>query len=250
MKDKRGFTLIELLVVIAIIAILAAILFPVFAKAREKARQTTCINNTKQLLIAINMFASDHDEQIPCAFFNERTFGADTPSQWKATLYPYLKTSQVFVCPSDPYGAEKKVFAANKAADEPASYRYNNTLTARDSDGAPAVPASLGDIKSPSEFIITSESQPYPNPEVPISQGGQEWNQVAAYATQKEDQRAQIDPAQKFNGGPVPYRRHSDGSVFGFSDGHAKWLKWETTWQPSNKLDGANMWNGMGQPAS
>jgi prepilin-type processing-associated H-X9-DG protein len=112
------------------------------------------------------------------------------------------------------------------------------------------VPASLGDVKSPSDFILTCESQPFPNVDVPISGGGQEWNQVAAYAPAKEDARAQIDPAQKVTGSPVPYKRHSDGSVYGFSDGHAKWMKWEATWLPSNKLDGPNLWNGMGQPAS
>ena len=66
-RNQKAFTLIELLVVIAIIAILAAILFPVFAQAREKARQSTCISNTKQLLIGISMFANDHDEQLPNA---------------------------------------------------------------------------------------------------------------------------------------------------------------------------------------
>jgi len=64
---KRGFTLIELLVVIAIIAILAAILFPVFAKAREKARQTSCLNNQKQIVTATLMYAQDHDEMLPDA---------------------------------------------------------------------------------------------------------------------------------------------------------------------------------------
>src|SRR5690242_13232733 len=112
MSRRSAFTLIELLVVIAIIAILAAILFPVFAKAREKARQSTCISNEKQLLQALTMFAGDHDEQYPCAFFNNRdiAFGPDTPAQWKGAIFSYLKTPQVFICPSDPDGAEKKVY--------------------------------------------------------------------------------------------------------------------------------------------
>ncbi|MBW3624775.1 MAG: DUF1559 domain-containing protein [Armatimonadetes bacterium] len=249
---KRGFTLIELLVVIAIIAILAAILFPVFAKARERARQTSCVNNSRQIVTAITMFANDHDEQLPCAFFNNRpvAFGPDTPAQWKATLYPYLKTPAVFACPSDPYGAEKKVFAQNREADEPASYRYNNTMTARDADGAPAIPASLGDIKSPSDFIVITESQPFPNPDVPVSAGGTEWNQVAAYAERIEDPRAHIEPPQREDRSPVPYKRHNGGANYGFVDGHVKWHKWEATWLPSGKLNGPNMWNGHGQPAS
>ncbi|HOS42272.1 MAG TPA: prepilin-type N-terminal cleavage/methylation domain-containing protein, partial [Armatimonadota bacterium] len=64
MNTPRGFTLIELLVVIAIIAILAAILFPVFAKAREKARQTSCMNNIRQIMIAVSMYIQDHDERV------------------------------------------------------------------------------------------------------------------------------------------------------------------------------------------
>ncbi|HEX2952235.1 MAG TPA: DUF1559 domain-containing protein, partial [Armatimonadota bacterium] len=70
---KEGFTLIELLVVIAIIAIIAAILFPVFAKAREKARQTQCMNNQKQIVTAIMMYAQEHDEKVPA----EQTFWTD-----------------------------------------------------------------------------------------------------------------------------------------------------------------------------
>jgi prepilin-type N-terminal cleavage/methylation domain-containing protein/prepilin-type processing-associated H-X9-DG protein len=254
MKNKRGFTLIELLVVIAIIAILAAILFPVFAKAREKARQSSCINNMKQLTTALTMFANDHEEQYPSAFFNSRNFSSPGSSrvidQWKEMLYPYIKTTGVFVCPSDPFGAEKKVYADNREGDQPSSYRYNNTLVGRDADGAPAIPIALGSIASPAELIMIAESQPFPNPEIPVSQGGQEWNQVAAYVTAKEDPRAQIDPSQKKDGGPVPHRRHGDGAVYGFADNHVKWMKWEQTWLPSGQLNGKNMWNGGQDPAS
>ena len=252
MNNKRGFTLIELLVVIAIIAILAAILFPVFAKAREKARQSSCINNMKQITTALTMFANDHEEQYPAAFFNQTAFGGNTPQQWKAVLYPYLKTPAVFVCASDPYGSEKKVYAQSREADEPASYRYNITLVGRDPalNNAPAVPIALGSISSPSELIMIAESQPFPNPDVPVSNGGQEWNQVAAYVTQKEDPRAQIDPSQKKDGGPVPHKRHGDGAVYGFADNHVKWMRWEQTWMPSGQLNGKNMWNGGQDPAS
>jgi prepilin-type N-terminal cleavage/methylation domain-containing protein/prepilin-type processing-associated H-X9-DG protein len=254
MKRSSAFTLIELLVVIAIIAILAAILFPVFAKARERARQSACISNTKQILIALSLFANDHDEQYPCAFFNERdiAFGKDSPSQWKATIFSYLKTPNVFICPSDPDGAEKKVVVIDqKNYDYPASYRINNTLVGRDpTDGAPAVPVALGGIKNPANFILTCESQPYPGPTVPVSQGGTEYNQVAAYSKAKEVAQAQIDPRQTPKTGPVPSDRHNGGAVYGFSDGHAKWLRWEQTWLPSGKLDGPNEWNGEQEPAS
>jgi len=94
--QRRGFTLIELLVVIAIIAILAAILFPVFATAREKARQTSCSSNMKQLGLGVLQYIQDYDETLPC--------GADwhdNGAGWACQVYPYLKSKGVFVCPSD-----------------------------------------------------------------------------------------------------------------------------------------------------
>ncbi|MEN6401236.1 MAG: prepilin-type N-terminal cleavage/methylation domain-containing protein, partial [Armatimonadia bacterium] len=113
---RRGFTLIELLVVIAIIAILAAILFPVFAKAREKARQTSCLNNLKQIGTAFIQYAQDYDERMPMRginmvqpdtsapgyFFTTAYNGSTTGKliSWMDLVYPYIKNRQVFVCPS------------------------------------------------------------------------------------------------------------------------------------------------------
>ena len=104
MNRKSGFTLIELLVVIAIIAILAAILFPVFARAREKARQTSCLNNTKELALAAIMYAQDYDEWhpycyfIPAAGFNDGV-SKEGYTMWSAIM-PYIKNSQIARCPS------------------------------------------------------------------------------------------------------------------------------------------------------
>ena len=84
----RGFTLIELLVVIAIIAILAAILFPVFARAREKARQVTCLSNHRQMGVSFLMYTSDHDEVFPPTY------------NWKTRLQPYIRTTEINRCPS------------------------------------------------------------------------------------------------------------------------------------------------------
>jgi len=95
-KQPKAFTLIELLVVIAIIAILAAILFPVFATAREKARQTSCLSNEKQLGLAVLQYYNDYDETPPCG--NSQT---NQPTGWAGQIYPYVKSKQVFVCPSD-----------------------------------------------------------------------------------------------------------------------------------------------------
>ena len=90
---RRGFTLIELLVVIAIIAILAAILFPVFARAREKAESTACLGNTKQLALALNMYVQDYDEMVPYSSFENGW------TLW-GVLHPYMKNWEILICPS------------------------------------------------------------------------------------------------------------------------------------------------------
>ncbi len=98
-REDKGFTLIELLVVIAIIAILAAILFPVFARAREKARQTSCLSNVKQVTLATMMYAQDYDERLPITTFWYPGEGA-TRATWKFAIGPYAKNDQIFLCPS------------------------------------------------------------------------------------------------------------------------------------------------------
>ena len=96
-----GFTLIELLVVIAIIAILAAILFPVFSRAREKARQGSCGSNLRQIQLAIAQYAQDYDERHPHTWFVQ-SVGEQWPGsyQWEEAVLPYVKNQQLFVCPS------------------------------------------------------------------------------------------------------------------------------------------------------
>ena len=93
---RQAFTLIELLVVIAIIAVLAAILFPVFAQARDKARQASCLSNTRQIGSAVMMYAQDHDEGLPPWWTSTPTGYA----YWHVHLKPYVKNLQVFICPS------------------------------------------------------------------------------------------------------------------------------------------------------
>jgi len=96
-RTRRAFTLIELLVVIAIIAILAAILFPVFAKAREKARQSSCQSNEKQMGLAVMQYVSDYDERFPAAW----VYIPGGQTAWVQVVYPYAKNAQMFLCPSD-----------------------------------------------------------------------------------------------------------------------------------------------------
>jgi prepilin-type N-terminal cleavage/methylation domain-containing protein/prepilin-type processing-associated H-X9-DG protein len=99
---RRGFTLIELLVVIAIIAILAAILFPVFARAREKARQASCLSNLKQIALGLLMYTSDNDECFPANEWQaaDAPWGPRQNITAAHKIYPYVKNTQLFACPS------------------------------------------------------------------------------------------------------------------------------------------------------
>ena len=113
---RRGFTLIELLVVIAIIAILASILFPVFSRAREKARETTCRSNLRQIGVAIQMYASDYDGLLPLANSQPSVAG---PPGLPDVIQPYVRNVQIFRCPSD---------RPKKWQTEGTSYDYGLTL--------------------------------------------------------------------------------------------------------------------------
>lgn len=131
---RTAFTLIELLVVIAIIAILAAILFPVFAKVREKARQTSCLSNEKQIGLAFQQYIEDYDETLPT--MNNSSNGVS--ENWAGEIYPYIKSVNVFSCPDNP---------SSKA---PITYMNYNGITGDPNatstqlDGAPSIPASYG----------------------------------------------------------------------------------------------------------
>lgn len=104
---NRGFTLIELLVVIAIISILAAILFPVFARARENARRASCMSNEKQIGLGLLMYTQDYDERTTQVSYGLNTDGPADPTtvpptyHWMDAIYPYVRSEQIFDCPSD-----------------------------------------------------------------------------------------------------------------------------------------------------
>ena len=117
-----GFTLIELLVVIAIISILAAILFPVFATAREKARQTTCASNLKQLGLAFAQYSQDYDELLPCGLIGGEGLG------WAGSLNTYVKSTGVFDCPDDQTIAKTRTVGGVTYTLYPVSYAYNQDI--------------------------------------------------------------------------------------------------------------------------
>lgn len=161
-RPNKAFTLIELLVVIAIISILAAILFPVFAQARERARQVSCLSNQKQLGIAIGMYAQDYDENIlPAAMYPTLMQGGDKNQTilWTVMVQPYVKNEQVFLCAS----ASGSRFARDWASRKAQSTGYNG-VTAVDPDGidtpdgSPAGAIALAMIDEPARTPLIADT--------------------------------------------------------------------------------------------
>lgn len=155
--NRKGFTLIELLVVIAIIAILAAILFPVFAQAREKARQISCASNMKQLALSIIMYTQDYDEYYPFGQSglndpkgNNLEFTATDTGHWEQEVLPYVKSAGVFGCPDDS-GAGVPDSATGGAFGVVASYDANGWYQFTDFNGYSA-PYQLGPMPNLSPF--------------------------------------------------------------------------------------------------
>ncbi len=162
-RPGAGFTLIELLVVIAIIAILAAILFPVFAKAREKARQASCASNLKQIGLACLQYEQDYDEILPKTWYGPGGYGDSNPAtptyKWMDAVQPYTKSTQVFHCPDDsgglvggatgyyiPYTQPGGTGHANYGSYAMAAYGYDETDKSLQGPGNPVNP---GDPNSP-----------------------------------------------------------------------------------------------------
>jgi prepilin-type N-terminal cleavage/methylation domain-containing protein len=154
MLARRGFTLIELLVVIAIIAILAAILFPVFAQAREKARQSACLSNFRQLGMAMNMYLQDFDETLPRMRFKIIKGPVCEPKSsiytWKTALHPYVKSYEFWKCPSNP---NRDVASEDMDKNIPISYGVNwhNFHGHDDADKTP--PRTLASFAEPANTM-------------------------------------------------------------------------------------------------
>jgi len=210
---KRGFTLIELLVVIAIIAILAAILFPVFARAREKARQTSCLNNVKQITLGFMMYAQDYDEFIRSAYIPNAVH--HTYWTWMFGIAPYVKNFQVLRCPNESFdmGTYGLYFPdLNYPTDRlRLSYGMNRNL------GYSSSRYKLGEIKRPSECILIGDSGPHLNSaRTGASTGHTQYINNAAPEPPPEF------PDRWFIESHAVYLRHNMTGNVGFVDGHAK----------------------------
>jgi prepilin-type N-terminal cleavage/methylation domain-containing protein/prepilin-type processing-associated H-X9-DG protein len=204
LKNRHAFTLIELLVVIAIIAILAAILFPVFAQAREKARSISCVSNCRQVGTALMMYIQDYDEHLP---LNNHSGGAH--ASWLVTAQPYIKNQLLYRCPSD-RSTNWTTPLPGQTATRLSSYATNNYLTP--SGGF----MTLAAIQRPAECVYLAE--------LGENRTG---DHIHPTSWPRPGFAGSIDPLAE-----VSTLRHQGGSAFVFIDGHAKWHRFEHTWGP------------------
>lgn len=209
-RSRRAFTLIELLVVIAVIAILAAILFPVFARAREKARTISCLSNMRQLGTAFQIYMQDYDETLPNstdgtpgagragAWNFYKVFPANTnPGSYDVTqggLYPYVKNRQVYICPSDSEGRQ----SGN-------SYAANSCVFLGSAAGFETGKA-LASFAAPSSFMLLTE-------------------EASPSASNPNDDAASTDDGYMLYVVNYFSTRHTEGVNLTFVDGHSKWYR-------------------------
>jgi prepilin-type N-terminal cleavage/methylation domain-containing protein/prepilin-type processing-associated H-X9-DG protein len=156
----RGFTLIELLVVIAIIAILAAMIFPVFSRAREQARRTACCSNMRQLGLAFMMYAQDFDESLPpfsqgSGFRGSLGYAGGDGIRWADVVYPYVKNTQVFDCPSAPTQRMQRLAGGSFFDITKYSYGYASPSNGAAEFGAAG--RALAEFEDPSGTIMLAE---------------------------------------------------------------------------------------------
>jgi prepilin-type N-terminal cleavage/methylation domain-containing protein len=219
---KKAFTLIELLVVIAIIAILAAILFPVFARARENARRASCISNLQQMGLACMMYTQDYDGVFPQVYTPDAAhtppdgiywFGDATNWVWPQILYPYSKSIQVFDCPDG---------ATNKATPYINNYGANGLVMGHSAWGAYLNPINTSAILSSSTTYLFMDAGPYEFDPYWAMNPQSWWYLPGVGDADSSVSCASVTAALVSD---CQSGRHFDGDVVAFADGHSKWLK-------------------------
>ena len=243
-KKNIGFTLIELLVVIAIISILASILFPVFARARESARRTSCLSNLKQMGLAIMQYTQDYDEAYPLSLIQGSTTGANAPPGgvwsdgfwfWPQTLYAYHKSVQVFRCPSS---------ALDRTALQSGEYAANRLIMLTYSDARP--PVKLSAIQNTAEkYLVMDGSYIAMTPgEIANAQGNNRY--LPGFGQMGGAGGCDLSPIsydvdlQNALKNDCESGRHFGGVNVGFADGHAKWLRDDVVYTEAQKCTDCN----------
>lgn len=209
-QASAGFTLIELLVVIAIIAILASILFPVFARARENARRTSCSSNLKQISLGFLMYAEDYDGRLPHY----------PPEGIMAMVYPYVKNNQLFQCPSS---------GLNRQNDPTMTSYFSTDYGVPGSYDSPSWPRAIVINEGPGQLLSSI-------PEASLTCLLAETRYADTnYKNGFDRFMALAFPASSFWSGLPVLDRHFDGSNYAYADGHVKWLKAETAKIPHDQ---------------
>jgi prepilin-type N-terminal cleavage/methylation domain-containing protein/prepilin-type processing-associated H-X9-DG protein len=210
---RKGFTLIELLVVIAIIAILAAILFPVFARARAKAQQNNCLSNVKQIQLGLIMYASDNNQMYPLDQVGLANGGAAAGPAWSSQILPYIKNSQIFLCPSDTVvtgSVTPPNIVANPNTVTVQSYGRNSYIAVGGNSPTCNIPLSDALITYPAEMLGVIDAVVH----------------VIPCGTDVSGNGGSLGTAQNAIGSivvPVTVR-HNNGCNQSYMDGHVKWI--------------------------
>lgn len=214
-SKTKAFTLIELLVVIAIISILAAILFPVFARARENARRASCLSNLKQIGLGVMMYAQDYDGTFPYSRMND----TGVSIMWWETLQPYIKSTQVFTCPSSRHDGQTALnYGMNRlVAPETSSYVVPAAvkLAALDASSMTYLIMDAG------RWNVTPTQAANPVHSGYIPGAGDVLGLTPAACTGETTGYY----ARSYFYADCMHGRHFDGDNMGFADGHVKWLK-------------------------
>lgn len=258
MQKRDGFTLIELLVVIAIIAILAAILFPVFAQAREKARQTDCLSNQKQIALAFLQYVQDYDERFPGSTdaysiidpaqqftaasdgINDWSWemydtgpGGEARMTWDVLIQPYMKSIGCFTCPDDPQRGTTVISYGGARVER--SYSVANGIIDYKHTGHGTI---LAQVPAPSSTVLTDERSWCPLGGQSDAANDNDWWWASCQDTETPDELGYTGTA---GNGKWPHNDYI--AMFAYADGHVHPVVWQGAGHPGAVI-GSNLFPG------